>query len=107
MVDAPVVEEAPRTGPPVVFLLLGLLSVLASIFLLVHGGFAANVLGYVLASVLPILSVGLFRHFDLDRRISPYYVPSQLVRYLIPIVLALGLIAAVLHTWSIATEIAS
>ena len=101
-------ETGSATGPPVLFLLLGGVSVLVSLFLLTAGGgLTTNVIGYLLACLLPILSVGLFRRFDLARRTSPFYVPRPLADRLIPAVLGLGLLAAVIHTWSIATSIAS
>ena len=98
--------ESP-TGPPLAFLLLAVVGVLVSLLLLFSGGFGSNVAGYVTGSIIPILAVGVFRHFDLIRRISPFYVPRPVVGRLIPVILVVGLVAVVLHTWAIATEIAS
>jgi hypothetical protein len=104
--DAPT-DEQPKVGPPTYIILLGLLSVGVSILLLFEHRFAFHVVGYVLASFVPILTVGLFRRIDLAKRGNPFYEPVPLINRIIPVVLGLGLLAAVLHTWSVATGLAS
>lgn len=96
-----------RVGPPMVPLTAAAAAVVASLLLLVLSSFATHVLGYVLAAVVPIFCVGLFRRSDLALRANPSYVPRPLVARLLPIILVVGVLAAVLHTWYIATEVAS
>jgi len=103
---APAPAAHPKVGPPISFLLSGVISVVASLVLVLRADLTAHVLGYVLASILPFLLVGLFRHSDFERRISPYYVGRPIINRLIPVVLVLGMLAAIVHTWSIATELA-
>ena len=104
----PAAPAAPTTtGPPLGVLALATASVVISLVLVVPDTFAAHVLGYALASLPPIVGVGLFRRLDLTRRVSPYYVPQPLVDRLIPGLLVLALVAVVAHIWPIATELAS
>jgi hypothetical protein len=65
------------------------------------------VLGYVVASILAILLVGMFRRFDLSRRRAPGYRPRPSVGRLATVVLLAGFVVAGFHVWSIATELAS
>jgi hypothetical protein len=99
--------SADPVGPPVVFLILGFASMLASLALGVVGGRQAHVGGYVLGALFPILIIGVFRRLDLARRRSPYYVPQGLVGLLVT-VLGVGAVAlAAVHIWAIATDLAS
>jgi len=104
----PAEPVVPTVGPPLVILLVGVLCVVLSIALLVaDAGAAGNIAGYLLAALGPILAVGLFRKSDLTRRISPYYVPVDLISFLVPAMLVLGTIAVIAHTWQIANRVAS
>ena len=106
------VEEEQETahravGPPLLLLGLGYLSIAASLPLLFVDGIGAHVLGYVAGALVPILVVGLVRRVDLDRRRSPDYEPNRLVGPGLAVLGVSALVAAGLHVWPIATELAS
>lgn len=93
-------------GPPLIVLGLGFASLVASLALAVSSGTQVHVGGYILGALVPILVIGAFRRLDLTRRKSPYYVARGAVRLMI-LGLAVGaVLAAVLHVWPIATELA-
>ena len=96
-----------RTGPPVLILALAALCVATSGVLITQDAMTAHVLGYVVASILAILLVGMFRRFDLSRRREPGYRPQPNVGRLATVVLLAGFVVAGFHVWSIATELAS
>jgi hypothetical protein len=93
-------------GPPLVILALGFASLLASFALAVASGTKAHWSGYVLGGLVPILVIGAFRRLDLARRKSPYYVARSFVRVAILVLMIGAVLAAVLHLWPIATELA-
>ncbi len=94
------------TGPPLLVLAGGYLSVLVSLLLGVADGIPVHVAGYVTGAMVPILCVGLVRRIDLDRRRSPSYRPRPVVRPALVVLGALALVTAGLHIWPIATELA-
>ena len=94
-------------GPPVVFLILGFASVVASAALALVGGRQAHIGGYILGSLVPILIIGVFRRLDLARRRSPFYVPQSLVSLIVPVLAVAAVALAAVHIWAIATELAS
>ncbi len=96
-----------RTGPPVLFLVLAGLCVATGVGLLGQDDQGAHVLGYVTASVLSIVLIGLFRRFDLSRRLTPGYVPRPGMGRVVSILLIAGFAVAGVHVWAIATELAS
>jgi len=93
-------------GPPLLFLALGFASVLVSLPLIAADGIGSHVMGYVAGGLLPILVVGLFRRVDLERRRSPRYQAKALVQPALVVLMVLSLVAAGLHIWPIATELA-
>lgn len=93
-------------GPPISLLAFALLSLLVSIVLVPSDGIVLHVVGYITGALVPILLVGLLRRVDLDRRRSAHYLASTLVQPGQAIVLVGSLIAALLHVWPIATELA-
>ncbi len=99
--------DAGPTGPPVVLLATAGACVLAGVALLLVGTFAANVAGYLVASLLTIVLVGVYRRVDLIRRLSPSYRPAPRVRRVVPVLLVLAFVVAGFHVWAIATEVAS
>jgi len=96
-----------RTGPPLVFLVLGALCVATGAALLGQQETAGHVVGYVASSVLVIVLVGLFRRFDLSRRITPGYRPRPGTGRLVTVLLLAAFAVSAVHVWSIATELAS
>lgn len=101
-------EAVPRpVGPPLLILALGFASILGSLPLLAADGIPAHALGYVAGSLIPILVVGVVRRADLDRRRSPHYVGRGVVAPALVVLAIAGLVAAALHVWPIATELAS
>ena len=59
------------------------------------------------ASLIPIVIIGLVRRIDLDRRRSPYYVPSSWLQPALVVLAVAAIVAAGLHVWPVATELAS
>ena len=99
---------ATRTvGPPLLLLVLGYASVLASLPLIGADGVGIHVAGYVAGALIPILIIGLVRRVDLKRRRSPYYVPRGYLQPALVLLAVAAVIAAGLHVWPIATELAS
>jgi hypothetical protein len=98
---------ATKVGPPVLLLGLGYASILASLPLLSFDTIPPHIVGYVTGSLIPILVVGFVRRIDLGRRRSPYYVPNPLVQRATVLLAVLAVVAAGLHVWPIATELAS
>ena len=96
-----------RAGPPVLILALAALCVVTAAALITQDDMTAHVLGYVVASVLAIVLVGIFRRFDLSRRRAPGYHPRPGVGRVATVVLLAGFVVAGFHVWSIATELAS
>lgn len=99
--------DAATTGPPLLFLATAGACVLVGGGLLAIDTFTANVAGYLVASLLTILLVGLFRRVDLIRRLSAGYRPVAQVRRAITLLLVLAFVVAGVHVWAIATEVAS
>lgn len=104
---APAAAADARTGPPLLVLALGYLSVAASIPSIGGDGIPLHVVGYVIGGLLPILVVGLVRRIDLDRRRSAGYRPQALVGPALVLLAVVGVAAAGLHIWPIATELAT
>lgn len=96
-----------KVGPPLLLLALGFASVLVSLPLVAADGIPAHVVGYVTGVLIPILIIGLVRRVDLDRRRSPYYVPRPIVQPALVTLAVAAVVAAGLHIWPIATELAS
>ena len=96
-----------RNGPPVLFLLTAALCVVAGAALAPLDDFGAHVLGYVAASVLAIVLVGLFRRVDLTRRLAPGYHARAGVGRIVTVLLLAAFAVAAVHVWAIATELAS
>lgn len=99
--------EPEAVGPPLLILGLGFVSVLVSLLLVGAEGIPTHVVGYTIGGLVPILLIGIVRRTDLGRRRSPRYVARG---FFSPALLALAvcaMIAAGLHIWPIATELAS
>jgi membrane protein implicated in regulation of membrane protease activity len=92
--------------PPLNLLVLGAAAVALSAALLLLSGMAANVVGYLLASVVTISLVGTFHRTDLQRRQSPLYRSRRALGRWAGLIAALGVVVAALHTWAIATALA-
>jgi hypothetical protein len=95
------------TGPPLLLLALGFLSVLVSLPLVAGDGTGTHVVGYVTGALVPILLVGVVRRTDLDRRRSPDYRARGFLRPALVVLMLASLVAAALHLWPIATDLAS
>jgi hypothetical protein len=104
--DAEAVAEPARIGPPVPWLALAAGCVAVSAALLLVPGLGGAVVGYLLASVVAIGAVGLFRRGDLQRRQLPLYLAQPKWARLAVVVLVAALIVTACHTWAIATELA-
>lgn len=105
---APAPAAAPeRVGPPVLLLALGFASVLASLPLISLDGIPIHIVGYVTGALVPIIIIGLVRRTDLDRRRSPHYIARPAFGTALAVLAALSIIAAGLHVWPIATELAT
>lgn len=98
---------AETVGPPLALLGLGFASVLVSVLLVPVDGISPHLVGYVTGAIVPVFLIGLIRRVDLERRQNPHYVAkATLSRGLLVLALA-GVVAAALHVWPIATELAS
>lgn len=101
--DAPI-----RTvGPPLLILALGFVSFLVSLALLSADDRASHVIGYLTGAMVPIVVVGLVRRIDLERRRSPYYQVNRLLRPGLVALAVVAVVAAALHVWPLATDLAS
>lgn len=96
-----------KVGPPLLLVALGFASVLISLPLISFDGIPTHAVGYVTGSVIPILVIGFVRRIDLDRRRSPYYQPNKLLQPALVVLAVAAIVAAGLHVWPIATELAS
>lgn len=96
-----------RVGPPVLLLILAFASVLVSLPLIALDGVPAHVLGYVTGALVPILLIGFFRRVDLDRRRSPSYQAKGFVGPALALIAVSAVVAAGLHVWPVATDLAS
>lgn len=94
-------------GPPLLLLGVGYLCVAVGLLQVGADGVGRHLLGYVVGAVVPILLVGIVRHTDLDRRRSPHYAGSTLLRPGLILLAVAALVVAALHVWPIATEWAS
>jgi hypothetical protein len=103
----PAVAADDRTGPPLLFLVLAALCVATGAGLVGQDELGAHVLGYLTASVLAIVLVGLFRRFDLSRRLAPGYRARRGVGRIVTVVMLAAFVVAGVHVWAIATELAS
>lgn len=103
--DATAAEATAPTGPPLLVLASGYLSVVVSLALVAADGIAVHAVGYLTGAMVPIVCVGLVRRIDLDRRRSASYRPRPVVRPALVVLGALALVAAGLHIWPIATEL--
>ena len=104
---APIADAPPAAvHPPLGLLVLGIASVALSAALLLLSGMVADVVGYLLASVVTISLIGFFHRTDLQRRQHPRYVSRGSFSRWAGAVAALGMVVAALHTWSIATALA-
>lgn len=99
--------DTTKSGPPLLLVALGYVSVLVSLPLIGFDGIGTHVVGYVTGALIPILIIGLVRRVDLKRRRSPYYVANKLLRPALVVLAVLAIVAAGLHVWPIATELAS
>ncbi len=100
---------APATavGPPLSLVALGFASVLISLPLISVDGIPAHIVGYVTGALIPILIIGVVRRVDLSRRRSPHYVPRPILQPALVVLAIAAVVAAGLHVWPIATELAS
>jgi hypothetical protein len=105
--DAPPVADTSVVGPPLLLVALGYVSVVASLPLITEDGIPAHVVGYVAGALIPILVIGFVRRVDLGRRRSPYYVPKTWLQPALVVLAIAAIVAAGLHVWPIATELAS
>ncbi len=105
--DAPPGSDTSAVGPPLLLVALGYASVLASLPLIAADGIPAHVVGYVTGALIPILMIGFVRRVDLARRRSPYYLPKSWLQPALVVLAVAAIVAAGLHVWPIATELAS
>jgi len=105
--DAPPAPDTSAVGPPLLLVALGYASVLVSLPLIGADGIPAHIVGYVTGALIPILIIGFVRRVDLTRRRSPYYVARSAMRPALVILAIAAVVAAGLHVWPIATELAS
>lgn len=94
-------------GPPLFLVGLGFASVLVSLPLIGADGIPAHVVGYITGALIPILVIGIVRRVDLDRRRSPYYHAKSFLQPALVALAIAAVVAAGLHVWPIATELAS
>lgn len=86
---------------------LGYLSILISLPLVVFDTIPPHIVGYVTGSLIPILVLGFVRRIDLDRRHRPGYKERGALRPAVAGLAVLAVVAAGLHVWPIATELAA
>lgn len=98
---------AKPVGPPVLLVVLGYISVLVSLPLIGADGIAAHVVGYVTGALIPIVLIGVIRRVDLRRRRSAQYVAASWLQPSLVVLAIAAVVAAGLHVWPIATELAS
>lgn len=100
-------ESIPPVRPPVPLLVLAGAAVALGLGLYFLGSLAANVVGYLLCSVVAIGFVALFRRNDLRRRCSPYYSQNASLGAMTAVIIFSGILVASLNIWPIATELAT
>lgn len=100
-------DDEGSTGPPAAVLGFAGASVVAGAALLLTSALALHVLGYVLASLVTIVLVGIFRRVDLRLRLSRGYRPRAGHSRVIPVLLVGAFLVTAGHVWAIATELAS
>ena len=101
-------RTAAPTGPPLLVLAVGGLSLAVSLLLAVaDASTATHLLGYATGALVPILVIGVARKSDLERRRSAAYQPVSWFRIALVVLGALALVAALAHAWPRATEWAS
>lgn len=87
---------------PMYLLYLAAGSVAVALFALLFRSFVANVIGYLLATVVCITLVCLYRWVDQTRRLSSAdYVSLPQAKLLTSIVLGAGMFVALPHVWAI------
>ncbi|MFC3448402.1 hypothetical protein [Amycolatopsis speibonae] len=94
--------------PPMVILLLAVVSVAGSYILLLFGDFGSHLTGYLLGSVVCAGLITVFMKVDMNRRTAPdvVYLASASARFGWSAVLLGGIVASGAHAWSIAAELA-
>lgn len=101
-------EVQPSTGPPLLIAAVGFASLLTSATLAtLPRSVAIHILGYLTGAIIPILVIGIARRFDLERRRTSAYQPVAWFRHALLGLAVLALVAALVHVWQLATELAS
>lgn len=93
--------------PPMLWLGIGLLLIVAAVVLALIGRSATmGLIGWVLAGPLAIGAVALFSVADAKQRESGWYAPSDLAEWGRRILIVLALVAVTLCAWFIANDVA-
>jgi hypothetical protein len=93
----------PEMGPPWALLAIGGACIVASAVLLVWRGQLSGLVGYMLAALLAVLAVAIYRYIDGRRRTFARYRPSQWAgRVAVGLLIAAWIVASG-HAWQLAT----
>jgi hypothetical protein len=91
------------TGPPLALLEVAAACLVISLVLLLPQGPVAGLVGYVLASLVAVTCVALFRYLDGKRRSSAAYRINSLASRASAGLLAACWLTACAHAWQLAT----
>ena len=103
VLDASVVAAGPPTG----LLVTAAMAVVAAGLLAVLPATWAPVVGYLVSAVAATLLLGSFRMVEGRRRAGGPFLRSRVAERLFPVVALSALAVSVVHTWHIATDLAS
>jgi hypothetical protein len=98
--------ETQPVGPPLGWLVLAALCLMASLALLAVTSLLANLAGYVLASLLALTCVAVFRYLDGFRRGRANYRQQPGLAKVSIALLALCWAVSSIHAWFLATGLA-
>ena len=97
------VQVISPTGPPLALLGVAAGSLAVSLVLLLPQGQVARLVGYVLASLVAVTAVALFRYVDGKRRSDAAYRINSFANRVSAGLLAACWLTACAHAWELAT----
>lgn len=97
------IDDHPLVPPPVVPLVVGALTALASVVLLLRTDEIAHTVGWAAGSLVTILAVALFRRGNIRASSSSYFSPRPRRERFAALVLVVGFVAAGAHAYFLAT----
>jgi len=100
-------EVATPVTPPIGLLWAAAFALAAAMALLAAGRQPAHLAGYGLSALVAVGLVAAFRRVDKQRRRNRYYSPRRALDKVATILAVATVLVAIVHTWAIATWLAS